>query len=75
MNTDMVYNLIMIVVGLLLIYLAIRKEMEPTLLLPMGFGAILVNLPGSVMLEEHAILQWLYSVGIESAEASVSSSR
>ena len=69
MNTDMVYNLIMIVVGLVLIYLAIRKEMEPTLLLPMGFGAILVNLPGSVMLEEHAILQWLYSVGIESAEA------
>ena len=59
----------MIVVGLVLIYLAIRKEMEPTLLLPMGFGAILVNLPGSVMLEEHAILQWLYSVGIESAEA------
>ena len=69
MNTDLVYNLIMIVVGLVLIYLAIRKEMEPTLLLPMGFGAILVNLPGSVMLEEHAILQWLYSVGIESAEA------
>ncbi len=32
-------------VGGLLIYLAIKKDMEPTLLLPMGFGAILVNLP------------------------------
>lgn len=32
-------------IGGLLIYLAIKKEMEPTLLLPMGFGAILVNLP------------------------------
>ena len=34
-------------IGGLLIYLAIKKEMEPTLLLPMGFGAILVNLPFS----------------------------
>ena len=34
-------------VGALLIYLAIKKDMEPTLLLPMGFGAILVNLPMS----------------------------
>ena len=69
MNTELVYQLIMIVVGLILIYLAIRKEMEPTLLLPMGFGAILVNLPGSVMLQDNAILQWLFNVGIESAEA------
>ncbi len=37
--------LVMWVIGGLLIYLAIKKEMEPTLLLPMGFGAILVNLP------------------------------
>ena len=36
---------VMWVIGGLLIYLAIAKEMEPTLLLPMGFGAILVNLP------------------------------
>ena len=34
-------------VGGLLIYLAIAKQMEPTLLLPMGFGTILVNLPWS----------------------------
>lgn len=37
--------LVMWAIGGLLIYLAIKKEMEPTLLLPMGFGAILVNLP------------------------------
>lgn len=38
-------HLVMIGVGILLIYLAIAKEYEPTLLLPMGFGAILVNIP------------------------------
>lgn len=38
-------QLLMIVIGGALIYLAIKKDMEPTLLLPMGFGAILVNLP------------------------------
>lgn len=40
-------QVVMWVIGALLIYLAIKKEMEPTLLLPMGFGAILVNLPFS----------------------------
>ena len=38
-------HLIMIFVGITLIYLAISKKYEPTLLLPMGFGAILVNIP------------------------------
>jgi len=38
-------HLVMISVGLILIYLAIAKNYEPTLLLPMGFGAILVNIP------------------------------
>lgn len=40
-------NLIMIVVGLVLIYLAIRKEFEPLLLIPIGFGGILANIPGA----------------------------
>ena len=40
--------LVMWGIGGMLIYLAIAKEMEPTLLLPMGFGAILVNLPVAV---------------------------
>ena len=38
---------VMYVVGLVLIWLAIKKQYEPALLLPMGFGAILVNLPSS----------------------------
>lgn len=38
-------HLVMLGVGGILIYLAIKKEYEPTLLLPMGFGAILVNIP------------------------------
>ena len=38
---------VMWLIGGILIYLAIKKEMEPSLLLPMGFGAILVNLPNS----------------------------
>lgn len=41
--------LIMFVIGLTLIYLAIKKDYEPMLLLPIGFGAILVNLPQSVV--------------------------
>ena len=46
---------IMWVIGGILIYLAIKKEMEPTLLLPMGFGAILVNIPGSTAAAEAVI--------------------
>ena len=37
--------ILMWIIGAVLVYLAIKKEMEPTLLLPMGFGTILVNLP------------------------------
>ena len=43
---------VMYVVGALLIYLAIKKDYEPSLLLPMGFGAILVNLPMSGVLNQ-----------------------
>lgn len=68
MNTDLVYQIIMILVGIVLIYLAIKKEMEPTLLLPMGFGAILVNMPGSVIADEIGILSWLYNFGIDKYE-------
>ncbi len=62
-------SVIMWVIGGILIYLAIAKEMEPTLLLPMGFGAILVNLPVAV---EGAgvqhVLDTLFHIGIEGAE-------
>ena len=39
--------IIMWIIGGVLIFLAIKREMEPTLLLPIGFGVILVNLPFS----------------------------
>ncbi|MBR6693798.1 MAG: sodium ion-translocating decarboxylase subunit beta [Clostridia bacterium] len=48
-------------IGGLLIYLAIKKNMEPTLLLPMGFGAILVNLPKSGAIET---IETLFNAGI-----------
>ena len=68
---------VMYAVGLLLIYLAIEKDYEPALLLPMGFGAILVNIPFSGALnqmmegvgETHGIVQWLFVTGIEASEA------
>lgn len=43
---------VMWVIGGILIFLAIKKNMEPSLLLPMGFGAILVNLPFSGALDQ-----------------------
>ena len=55
-------QVVMILVGCLLIYLAIAKEMEPTLLLPMGFGTILVNIPFSDALA--GPIKELYEAGI-----------
>ena len=70
-------QLLMYGVGILLIWLAVKKEYEPALLLPMGFGAILVNLPltGVINLtlsgvgEVNGIIEWLFDVGIEASEA------
>ena len=59
--------LVMWVIGGILIYLAIKKDMEPTLLLPMGFGAILVNLPLSGAItqgNEEGALSVLFDAGI-----------
>ena len=55
-------QLVMILIGCVLIYLAIAKEMEPTLLLPMGFGTILVNIPFSDALA--GPIKELYEAGI-----------
>lgn len=55
-------------IGGLLIYLAIAKDMEPTLLLPMGFGAILVNLPNSAAIGAHGPISILFNFGIENGE-------
>lgn len=70
-------QIVMYVVGIVLIYLAIKKDLEPALLLPMGFGAILVNLPLSGVInqiqegtdiEVVGAIQWLFEVGIEASE-------
>lgn len=58
---------VMYAIGAVLIYLAIKKDYEPMLLLPMGFGAILVNLPLASVLEfegADGILRVLYNAGI-----------
>ena len=52
---------VMWAIGAILIFLAIKKQMEPTLLLPIGFGAILMNFPGSGIAEP---LEALYEAGI-----------
>ena len=70
-------QVVMYAVGILLIWLAIKKEYEPSLLLPMGFGAIMVNLPFSGVLdqvlqggiESHGIIEWLFNVGIDASES------
>ena len=70
-------QLVMYAVGGALIWLAIEKDFEPALLMPMGFGAILVNLPLSGVIDQfsegvgetHGIIQWLFEVGIEASEA------
>ena len=53
--------ILMWLIGGILIYLAIKKQMEPTLLLPIGFGAILMNFPGTGIAEP---LETLYNAGI-----------
>ncbi len=70
-------HVVMWIIGGLLIFLAIKKDMEPALLLPIGFGAILVNIPLSNVVNEvvdgnvvaSGIIDWLFEVGIEASEA------
>jgi len=53
-------NLVMIAVGCILIYLAITKKYEPLLLLPIGFGAILTNIPLTGLMDEGGLLYFFY---------------
>jgi len=57
----------MIVIGMLLLYLAINKNFEPLLLVPIGFGGVLANIPGAGLAEAGGVLHMFYVVGIESA--------
>lgn len=57
-------NLVMIGVALIMFWLAIRKEVEPLLLLPIAFGCLLANLPLSDVMGEEGFLKVLYNMGI-----------
>lgn len=58
-------DLVMIAVGGLLLYLAVVRQFEPLLLLPIGFGAILANIPNAGFTAEGGILYYIYHIGIE----------
>ena len=64
MLLDYVGKIVMISIGCILIYLAIKKEYEPLLLIPIGFGAIMVNIPFSGLMEEGGIFRVIYDLGI-----------
>ena len=66
------YHVVMWIIGFIMIFLAIKFKMEPTLLLPMGFGAILVNIPFSGALNgedgSFGILDVLKTAGLDTGE-------
>ncbi|HPU30350.1 MAG TPA: sodium ion-translocating decarboxylase subunit beta [Syntrophorhabdaceae bacterium] len=57
-------NLVMMVIGCFLLYLGIKKDFEPLLLVPIGFGCIIVNVPLSGVMEEEGFLRTIYNAGI-----------
>ena len=57
-------HLVMWFVGAYLIHLGINKKYEPYLLLPIGFGIIVVNLPLAGLMDDHGILGIIYEFGI-----------
>ena len=60
-------QVVMVVVGLGLLYLAIAKKFEPLLLVPIGFGGLLSNIPGVDIAVGDGILHQLYAMGIETS--------
>ena len=58
-------NIIMMAVGVGLLYLAIVKKFEPLLLVPIGFGAILTNIPVAGLSEPGGVLYYVYQIGID----------
>jgi len=57
-------NVIMLLVGATLLYLGVKKEVEPLLLVPIGFGCVLVNIPLSDLMDQGGLLRVLYDMGI-----------
>ena len=68
-NTGMyqlsVEQFIMILIGLLLLYLAIIKQFEPFMLIPIGFGGILSNIPGVDIAVGNGVLAQFSSMGLD----------
>jgi len=62
--TEGLQNVIMLFLGGFLLYLGIKKEVEPLLLVPIGFGCILVNLPLSDLMDEGGVIRIFYDMGI-----------
>jgi oxaloacetate decarboxylase beta subunit len=58
-------NLVMIIISLTMFWLAIKKDVEPLLLLPIGFGCLLANLPLSDVMDQDGFLRTMYDMGIE----------
>ncbi len=63
--TDGAGRLLMVGVGLLLLYLAIGRGFEPLLLVPIGFGAVLSNIPLAGMTDPGGVLYYIYTIGIK----------
>jgi oxaloacetate decarboxylase beta subunit len=57
-------NLVMLLIGATLLYLGVRKGVEPLLLVPIGFGCVLVNIPFGGLNEEGGLLRTLYEMGV-----------
>jgi oxaloacetate decarboxylase beta subunit len=57
-------NGVMLLIAFILLYLGIKKDCEPLLLVPIGFGAILVNVPLSELMHEGGMLNIFYRAGV-----------
>ena len=57
-------NAFMLLISAILLYLGVKKNVEPLLLVPIGFGCLLVNIPMSDLMEPGGLLRILYDMGI-----------
>ena len=58
-------SLVMLVVGGVLLYLGIKKDCEPLLLVPIGFGCLLVNIPVADIMGKEGFLRVIYNMGVD----------
>ena len=62
--SDGLPNAIMLVIAGVMLYLGVKKNVEPLLLVPIGFGCLLVNIPLSDLMDKGGMLRTLYEMGI-----------